>query len=62
MLLMVEIGTRSGICQATHRYAKANNKFMKNNKDVTSSYLTYLDANSLYGQAMSQKLPVNGFK
>ena len=49
MLLMVEIGTRSGICQATHSYAKANNKFMKNNKDVTSSYLTYLDANSLYG-------------
>ena len=26
MLLMVEKGTRSGICQAVHRYAKANNK------------------------------------
>ena len=32
------------------------------NKNDISSYLTYLDANSLYGWAMSQKLPVNGFK
>ena len=63
MLLIVEKGTRGGICQAMHRYAKANNKYMKNyNKDVTSSYLTYLDTNNLYGWAMSQKLPVNGFK
>ena len=63
MLLMVEKGTRGGICQAIHRYAKANNKYMKNyNKDVISSYLMYLDANNLYGWAMSQKLAVNGFK
>ena len=63
MLLMVEKGTRGGICQAIHRHAKANNKYMKNyNKDVISSYLMYLDANNLYGWAMSQKLPVNGFK
>ena len=63
MLLMVEKGTREGICQAIHRYAKANNKYMKNyDKDIISSYLTYLDANNLYGWAMSQKLPVNGFK
>ena len=63
MLLMVEKGTRGGICQAIHRYAKANNKYMKNyNKDIISSYLMYIDANNLYGWAMSQKLPVNGFK
>ena len=63
MLLKVEKGTRGGICHAIHRYAKANNKYMKNyNKDIISSYLMYLDANNLYGWTMSQKLPVNGFK
>ena len=63
MLLMVENELRGGICQATHRYAKANNKYMKNyDKSIDSSYIAYLDANNLYGQAMSQKLPVNGFK
>ena len=63
MLVMVEKGTRGGICQAIHRYAKANNKYMKNyDKDVISSYIMCLDANNLYGWAMSQKLPVNGFK
>ena len=63
MLLMVEKGTRGGISQATHRYAKANNKYMKNyNKNVESSYIQYLDANDLYGWAMSQKLPANDSK
>ena len=63
MLLMVEEGIRGGICQAIYRYAKANNKYMNNyDKSIESSYLMYLDANNLYGWAMSQKLPVNGFK
>ena len=62
MLLMIEKGIRGVMCQSTHRYAKANNKYMKNcNNKTESSYLTYLDANNLYGWAMSQKLPVNGF-
>ena len=63
MLLMVEKKIRGGIFQAIHWHGKANNKYMKNyDKDIKSSYLAYLDANNLYGWAMSQKLPVNGFK
>ena len=63
MLIMFEEGTRGGMCQATYRYAKANNKYMKNyDKNKKSSYLQYLDANNLYGWAMSQKLPVGNFK
>ena len=63
MLLLVEERIRGGICQAIHRYAKANNKYMDNyDKSIISSYLMYLDANNLYGWAMIQKLPVYGFK
>ena len=63
MLLIVEKGTKGGICQAIHRHAKANNKYMKNyDIYIISSYLIYLNANNLYGFAMSQKLAVNGFK
>ena len=63
MLLMVEKGIRGRICQAIHTYAKANNKCMNNyDKSIESSYLTFLDANNLYGWGMSQKFPINGFK
>ena len=63
MLLMVEEGIRGGICHSIHRYAKTNNKYMKNyNNNENSPYIQYLDANNLYGWAMSTKLPVNGFK
>ena len=61
--MTVEIGIRGGICHSIHRYAKANKNLMKNyEKNIESSYLMYLDANNLYEWAMSQKLPVNGFK
>ena len=60
---MVEEGIRGEICHSIHRYAKANNKYMKNyNNNEESSYIQYLDANNLYGWAMSKKVPVNGFK
>ena len=63
MLLMVEKGIRGGIGHSIYRYAKANNKYMKDydkNKELT--YLQYWDVNNLYGWAMSQKLPVNNFE
>ena len=63
MLLMVEEGIRGGICHSIHRYAKTNNKYMKDyDKNIKSSYIQYLDANNLYSWAMSQKLSVNNFK
>ena len=62
MLLMIEEGIWGVMCQSTHRYANVNTKYMKYyDKSIESSYLTYLDANNLYGWAMSKKLPVNGF-
>ena len=64
MLLMFERGIRGGITEAVHRYAKANNEYTgeKFNPSKKSSYLQYLDANNLYGWAMSQALPTGGFK
>ena len=63
MILIIEKGIRGRICQITYRYAKANNKYIKNyNKNIESSYIEYLDANNLYGWGMSQKLLVKGFK
>ena len=63
MLLLVEKGIRGGICHAIHRYAKANNKYMKSyDKNKEFSYIQYLDANNLYGWATSQNLPVDGLK
>ena len=59
---MFEQGIRGGICQAMLRYATANNKYMKNyNKNFASSFLQHLNANNLYGWAMSKKLPVGEF-
>ena len=63
MLLMFEKGIRGGISIISNRYGKANNKYMKKfNKKKLIKYLMYLDANNLYGRAMSEKLPTHGFK
>ena len=60
---MVEKGIRGGICHYVYQYAKANNKYMKcYDKNKEPSCLQYWDVNSLYGWAMSQKLPVNNFE
>ena len=63
MLMMFERGIRGGISHISKRYAEANNTYMDNyDPDKPSSFIQYLDANNLYGWAMSQPLPTNGFK
>ena len=63
MFQFIEKGLRGGISYIANRYGKANNKYMKEyDKDKPSKYIMYLDANNLYGWAMSQYLPTGGFK
>ena len=62
MLLIVGKGIKGGICYAIHPYIKANSKYMKNYDKKESSYLKCWRVNKFYGWAMSQKLPVIGFK
>ena len=63
MILLFEKGIRGGICNATSKYAEANNKYMKNyDNNKPSTYLMYVDANNLYGYAMCKKLLDGNFK
>ena len=64
MLDLFEKGTRGGVSSIMHRYAKANNKYMGKDfsRDELKKFLVYLDANNLYGWAMSKPLPTKGFK
>ena len=63
MLLMFEKGIRGGISMISNRHGRANNKFMKEKFDSSqpSKFVTYLDANNLYGWAMMKPLPVGDF-
>ena len=59
----IEKGMRGGISYIAHRYGEANNRYMaKYDETKPSKYIMYLDVNNLYGCAMSQYLPIGGFK
>ena len=63
MLLMVEKGIRLGIRHVIHRYAKANNKYIKEyDKSKEMSYRKYCDVNNLYCWAMLEKLQEDAFE
>ena len=63
-LLMVENGISGGVSMISTRYGKSNNRYMGDSFDSSkpSKYIQYLDANYLYGWAMSKPLPMHGFK
>ena len=63
MLLMIEEGIRGGVSMITKRLGVSNNEYMKSyDSSKTSTYISYLDANNLYGWAMSKPLPTHGFR
>ena len=64
MLLMFEKGIRGGISMISNRFGQANNKYMEEKFDSSrpSKFISYLDANNLYGWAMLKPLPVGDFK
>ena len=64
MLLMIESVIRGGIATTSHCHAKANNEYMGAEFDPVneSKFISYLDANNLYGWAMSKQLPTSEFQ
>lgn len=63
MHLFIEKGIRGGIAMISNRYGKANNPYLEDyDPTLPSKYIMYLDANNLYGWAMSQSLPTHGFQ
>ena len=63
MFQFIGKGIRGGVSYTANRNGQANNKYMKEyDEKASSKYIMYLDANNLYGWAMSQYLPTGGFK
>ena len=63
MFQFIEKGLRGDISYIANRHGEANNKYMSGyNPEKPSKYIMYLDANNLYGWAMSQYLPTGGFR
>ena len=64
MILMIKKGIRGGISMISNRYGTSNNKCMGDSFDPSkeSTYIQYLDANNLYGWAMSKPLLTHGFE
>ena len=61
--LFIEKALRVGISYIAKRYANANNKYMNDyDPKKQSTFISYLDMNNLYGWAMSEHLPYEGFK
>ena len=61
--LFVEKGVRGGVCMVSKRFAQANNPQVEGyDPTKANSYILYLDANNLYGWAMSQPLPTGSFE
>jgi hypothetical protein len=65
MYLFVENNIRGGISMISNRYARANNEYLEDREefdpDKPTEFITYLDANNLYGFALCQPLPVDNF-
>ncbi|KAI8123512.1 hypothetical protein CVS40_5989 [Lucilia cuprina] len=63
MIQFLNKGIRGGIVQCSEWHSVANNKYLSDYDDkLPSKYLTYLDANNLYGWAMSESLPEGNFE
>ncbi|MFN9941185.1 MAG: hypothetical protein ACK56I_17070, partial [bacterium] len=63
LYLFFEKGIKGGQYFIFDKHSKAKNQYINAyNPDEESKYIIYLDANNLYGEAMSHKLPISGFE